>query len=266
MSDVTKLRKLLESNLKEKGLQTQYNSKEETLRVENLQTGKGANLSLSGLAAKWHNRKDAFLEELLYHVEKSLKGEEEAPQEAAKNIFPVIRSTSFPVEAGEKRLLHDEHTAETNIFYALDLGTTYRLITEEQAESWNLSREQIKEMSAFNLRRLPIQAKKDTVAGNTFYFINHNDGYDASRVLNTSYLNEIKSAIKGKMAVAVPHQDVLIIADIENEQGFDVLGQMAMQFFINGRVPVTALSFLYEEEGLEPVFILAKNKNTSTEE
>ncbi len=32
------------------------------------------------------------------------------------------------------------------------------------------------------------------------------------------------------MLLAVPHQDVLIIADIENEIGYDVLAQLTMSF------------------------------------
>jgi uncharacterized protein YtpQ (UPF0354 family) len=38
------------------------------------------------------------------------------------------------------------------------------------------------------------------------------------------------------------------------------LAQMAMSFFANGRVPITALSFLYEDGELEPIFILGKNR------
>ena len=102
--------------------------------------------------------------------------------------------------------------------------------------------------------------KEDQVAGNTFYFLNKNDGYDASRILNDSFLKEMSHKMHGTMAIAVPHQDVLIIADIENDTGYDILAQMAMSFFANGRVPITALSFLYEDGELEPIFILGKNK------
>jgi uncharacterized protein YtpQ (UPF0354 family) len=35
---------------------------------------------------------------------------------------------------------------------------------------------------------------------------------------------------------------------------------MAMSFFANGHVPITALSFLYEDGELEPIFIMGKNK------
>ena len=60
--------------------------------------------------------------------------------------------------------------------------------------------------------------------------------------------------------LAVPHQDVLVIADIQNETGYDVLAQLTMNFFASGRVPITALSFLYKDGELEPIFILGKNR------
>lgn len=103
------------------------------------------------------------------------------------------------------------------------------------------------------------------MAGNTFYFLNRNDGYDASRILNVQLLQDMKEKAEGTLAVAVPHQDVLIFADIKNDQGYDVLAQMAMHFFSSGRVPITALPFLYEDGELEPIFILAKNKPTEAD-
>ena len=64
-------------------------------------------------------------------------------------------------------------------------------------------------MALFNVRSLSTDMKKDEVAGNTFYFLNKNDGYDASRILNDSFLKEMNTKMKGTMAVAVPHQDVI---------------------------------------------------------
>ncbi len=37
------------------------------------------------------------------------------------------------------------------------------------------------------------------------------------------------------------------------------MAQMMMQFFSNGLVPITSLSFQYEAGSLTPVFILGKN-------
>ncbi len=127
-------------------------------------------------------------------------------------------------------------------------------------EVLQLTEEQIREMARFSVKTLPTVYKKDEVAGNIFYFVNANDGYDASRILNESFLKEMSTIIEGDMTLSVPHQDVLIIGDIRNETGYDVLAQMSMHFFTVGTVPITSLSFIYEDGELEPIFILAKNR------
>lgn len=261
--DSRKMRKELEDRLKHPERSFVYDREKDQLRIENTVTGRGITVALPGIIAKWHDHKEKAIEEVVYYVTEGLAamGSKVELSGKEKNIFPVIRSTSFPAEADEGvPFLYDAHTAETRIYYALDLGNTYRLIDSKllQKEGWSAN--QIRETALFNVRSLSIKLKEDRVADNTFYFLNSNDGYDASRILNTSFLNEMKKRMKGDMAIAVPHQDVLIIADIENNAGYDILAQMTMSFFASGRVPITALSFLYENGELEPIFILGKTK------
>ncbi|STY43463.1 Uncharacterized protein conserved in bacteria [Listeria grayi] len=89
-----------------------------------------------------------------------------------------------------------------------------------------------------------------------------NDGYDASRILNLDYLAKMRADLTGEMVLAVPHQDVLIIGDIRDESGYDVMAHVTMQFFAEGMMPITSLSFVYNDGKLEPIFILAKNRKT----
>jgi len=70
----------------------------------------------------------------------------------------------------------------------------------------------------------------------------------------------MEEKVEGKLAISIPHQDVLIFADIKNDIGYDILAQMTMSFFTNGAIPITALSFYYEDGKLEPIFIMAKNR------
>lgn len=261
--DSKKMKNALQDRLKKENREFSFDREKDQLRVVNKETGKGITISLPGIIAKWQEQKEKAIDEVVYYVEEGLEAMtgEAVLSGHERNIFPVIRSTSFPSESKEDvPFLMDEHTAETRIYYALDLGNTYRLIDEEllQKEGWE--RERIKETALFNVRSLTADMKKDHVAGNDFYFLNSNDGYDASRILNESFLKEMEEKIEGNMAIAVPHQDVLIIADIKNETGYDVLAQMNMSFFASGRVPITALSFLYENGELEPIFILGKNR------
>lgn len=264
--DSIKLKNLLIEKLSRPDWNINYNRKQDELRVEWQESKKGITVSLPGIIAKWEQVKDKAIDEVVFHVEEALKvmGEDQDLIGKEKHIFPVIRSTSFPVKSNEDiDLIYDDHTAETRVYYALDLGKTYRLIDQDLLEKEDWTIERIREVARFNLRSLDTPLKTDEVAGNTFYFINTNDGYDGSRILNEALLEKVAAEISGEMAVAVPHQDVLIFADIKNETGYDILAQMTMSFFADGRIPITSLPFIYEDKKLEPVFILAKNKPKS---
>ena len=257
------MKRLLEERLQRDDRKISYDREKDQIRLENKETGKGIEVSIPSVIGKWNAQKDVAIDEVSYYVEEALSvmGTETTVESAEKQVLPVIRSTSFPEEDSEGvPFVFDEHTAETRIYYAVDLGATYRLIDENFLAKQGWTKGQVKEIAQFNVRSLPTTVKKDEVAGNVFYFMNTNDGYDASRILNESFLKEMAGKMEGEMTVAVPHQDVLIIGDMRNETGYDVLAQMAMSFFANGHVPITALSFIYEDGELEPVFILGKNK------
>lgn len=254
----------LKERLGEAHFEWKLDSKTNKLRLEHLELGKGMDLFLGDVLTKYDSRKDLAIDEVVYTIEQTfaaMKKEKENGFQEYTNIYPVIRSGSFPKKSKEGHaFITSEHTAETRIYYALDLGNTYRLIDEEMVKKLQLSVEQMKESARFQVRKLSTNVKKDEVAGNFFYFLNENDGYDASRILNDSFLREMRGKIEGDMTVSVPHQDVLIIGDIRNNTGYDVLAQMTMHFFTVGAVPITSLSFVYEEGRLEPIFILAKNR------
>ncbi|MCP1145603.1 DUF1444 domain-containing protein [Lysinibacillus endophyticus] len=241
-----------------------FDDEKETLRLNHKSLNKGMELTLSDILAKYHSIKEKAIDEVVYTIVQTFDAMEKEQKEGFHDlslVYPVVRSTSFPLKSNEGHpFITTDHTAETRIFYALDLGTTYRLIDESMLEKLQVSANQIREAARFSVRKLPTNTKKDEVAGNVFYFLNHNDGYDASRILNETFLKEMEEKVEGDMTLSVPHQDVLIIGDIRNEVGYDVLAQMTMHFFTVGTVPITSLSFVYEKGELEPIFILAKNK------
>ncbi|MFS0673117.1 DUF1444 domain-containing protein [Ornithinibacillus sp. 179-J 7C1 HS] len=258
-----KMKKILEERLTDSSLNTKYNREQDTLRLEWKSSNQGVTIKLPNIIAKYNERGEQAIDELVDHIHESLKIMNQSYQLEGmeKQIFPVIRSTSFPTSSNSgAELVFKEHTAETRIFYAIDLGKSYRLIDRVMLEKENWSDKQIDEIATFNLRSLEQSYKVDTVADNDFYFFAKQDGYDASRILNDSLLEEIAGMSKGELAVAVPHQDVLILADIRNKTGYDILAQMTMKFFTEGRIPITSLPFIYEERKLTPIFILAKNK------
>ncbi|GGM26342.1 UPF0354 protein YtpQ [Paraliobacillus quinghaiensis] len=264
-----KMKQLLDDRFENSDWRTSFNRDKDTYRVEWQDTHQGVSITIPNVIAKYEQNGDKAIEELHYHVEEALKMMHKTQNLTGKEqqIYPVIRSTSFPKKTKSGiNLVYSEHTAETRIYYALDLDNTYQLIDQQMLDKEGWTSEKLKEISMFNVRSLSTEPKIDHVAGNDFYFIATKDGYDASRILNETFLEEMRTNAKGELAIAVPHQDVLILVDVQNDMGYDILAQMTMQYFAEGRVPITSLSFLYEDKHLEPIFILAKNKPTTKNE
>lgn len=260
--NVFQMRDKLKARLNHLNVDFKFDREEETLRIYRTDNHKGVTIKLNAIVAKYEEQKDKIIDEIVYYVEEAIAqmGDHSLEKMEDIKIMPVVRATSFDKKTKEGHsFIYSEHTAETNIYYALDLGKSYRLIDESILKTLNMTEQQIKEMSLFNVRKLKNKYSTDEVKGNIFYFINSNDGYDASRILNTSFLNEVQEQCEGEMLVAVPHQDVLIIADIRNKTGYDVMAHLTMEFFTKGLVPITSLSFGYDKGHLEPIFILGKN-------
>lgn len=260
--NVFQMRDKLKARLIHLNVDFKFDREEETLRIYRTDNHKGVTIKLNAIVAKYEEQKDKIIDEIVYYVEEAIAqmGDHSLEKMEDLKIMPVVRATSFDKKTKEGHsFIYSEHTAETNIYYALDLGKSYRLIDESMLKTLNMTEQQIKEVSLFNVRKLKNKYSTDEVKGNIFYFINSNDGYDASRILNTSFLNEVQEQCEGEMLVAVPHQDVLIIADIRNKTGYDVMAHLTMEFFTKGLVPITSLSFGYDKGHLEPIFILGKN-------
>lgn len=260
--NVFKMRDLLKTRLDHLEVAYQFNRDKESLRIYRTDNQKGVTVKLSPIVAKYNKSEHQIVDEIIYYVEETIAQMQDESTKTLNEIkiLPVIRSTSFHEKTSEGHpFVTDEHTAETRIYYALDLGKSYRLIDEKVLKELNLTVQQVREMATFNVRKLEINYKTDEVKGNIFYFFNTNDGYDASRILNKQLLASFEEKCEGEMLVAVPHQDVLIIADIRNHTGYDVMAHMTMSFFTNGLVPITSLSLSYQDGKFEPIFILGKN-------
>lgn len=265
--NVFKMRDTFKSRLTHLEVQYQFNRDQESLRIYRTDNQKGITVKLSPIVAKYNKGQKNIIDEIVYYVEETIHQMQDEAHKILneKRIMPVIRATSFPTQTKEGNdFVTENHTAETRIYYALDLGKSYRLMDESLLKDLNLTEQQIKEMALFNVRKLDNPYKTDEVKGNIFYFINTNDGYDASRVLNASLLSSFEDKIEGEMLIALPHQDVLIIADIRNKTGYDIMAHMTMEFFTNGLVPITSLSLGYEKGRFEPIFILGKNNKSKS--
>src|SRR5699024_166458 len=101
-----KLRDLLQEKFPKPDFQTSYHRDNDTFRVEWKKTGEGIAIKLPTVLAKYHQRGQVAIDELIHHIEEALKimNEKHELKGMEKHIYPVIRSTSFPVEtkAGKK--------------------------------------------------------------------------------------------------------------------------------------------------------------------
>ncbi|MBO8171370.1 MAG: DUF1444 family protein [Bacillaceae bacterium] len=223
----------------------------------------GLRVSLSGIYRQLDDQekevgRDQALKEVMVRIKETMRAGEQDKKVRRDAVYPVLRSASFPREKRDgTSLVFRKHTAESTIFYALDLGKSYALIDQKMLEESGLTEDELHEAAVRNLKNLDIIPKQDEVQGNVFYFFSQKDGYAASRVLNDALLKGMLKKVKGEMGVAIPHQDVLIVADLRNDVGYQILSKVNMDFCMKGDIPISPLPFVYHPDGdLEPVMII----------
>lgn len=182
-------------------------------------------------------------------ADRSLAGRE-------SRIYPVLRHASL-LRENPDRWVSRSHTEETAILYALDHGEGYTLIEREALAEAGWSEEMLHRRAMANLEGLPVPIKTEQVGPNRIHFISPRDGYAASRVLLTSMLEEMERSRTGDaLGVAVPHQDVLIVADLHGETGAQLLARLAHDFASKGPVPISPLPFFWERGELVPFLVV----------
>ena len=153
--NVFQMRDTLKQRLKHLDVDFKFDREEETLRIYRRDNFKGVTIKLNAIVAKYEEQKEKIIDEIIYYVEEAIAQMDDNGLSKMKDIqvMPVIRSTSFDKKTKKgHQFVIEEHTAETNIYYALDLGKSYRLIDESMLKTLGLTSQQIKEMSMFNIR------------------------------------------------------------------------------------------------------------------
>ncbi|MDR7318699.1 DUF1444 family protein [Brevibacillus nitrificans] len=183
--------------------------------------------------------------------EHSLNGQE-------RNVYPVLRHSSMIAKYPD-RWVTKGHTADTAVLYALDIGEGYLLIEREMLTQAGWSEEQLHQAAMRNLQGLPYSVKTQEVAGNRIHFISPTDGYAASRVLLEPLLQSFDQQKQGdQLGVAIPHQDVLIVADLSGDTGAHLLARLTYDFASKGQVPISVLPFFWEEGELTPFLVVSQ--------
>lgn len=177
-------------------------------------------------------------------------------------VYPVLRHTS---QAQSGVWLRKRHTEETVVAYALDLGEGYSLINEKMLDAAGWSEEKLHRCAMENLQRLPFGVKTQKVGETAIHFISPTDGYAASRVLLQPLLEEMDRKKSGHvLGVAIPHQDVLIVADLHDDRGAQLLARLAFDFASKGPTPICPLPFFYEQGELTPFLVIQHGHRIET--
>jgi uncharacterized protein YtpQ (UPF0354 family) len=177
---------------------------------------------------------------------------------AEGSIYPILRHHSFFKQI-PKSYVSRAHTAETTIAYALDLQAGYVLIEEQMAQAAGWDEATLYTLSINNLLKLPFEVKTQQVGENEIHFISPQDGYAASRILLPELLERYAKQQKGdRLGVAIPHQDVLIIADLYGERGAQLLSKLTLDFASKGEIPISPLPFIYQDGTLDPFIVIQK--------
>lgn len=200
-------------------------------------------------------QKKEAMEEMIKEYGNEIKIKKNMPK-----IYPVIRHLSFLKEKGTHPMYRN-HSPETIIVYGIELPFGYMVITEGQGKEEGITEEELYAQAIHNLSTLDVSYKIDQLGENVFYFFSYEDSYSASRILNSQLMSQMKDKIKGKMGVAIPHQDVLIIADLRDGKGASALSQIAFDFAMQGDTPISPLPFMFEGEMLEPYIAIRHKKS-----
>ncbi|MGO0061559.1 DUF1444 family protein [Brevibacillus fluminis] len=189
------------------------------------------------------------------------EGKPTAPRTLAgqeERVFPIMRHRSFLDGAkGAPTIVSRHHTAETIVLYACDVGEGYFLISHAMLTEAGLSEDALHRLALNNLRALPMKSRTEELGGNRITFISPPDGYAASRILLDDLLESHETHKKGThLGVAIPHQDVLIIADLADEKGAQLLARLTMDFASKGDTPICPIPFLYEKGEWEMFLIV----------
>lgn len=114
---------LLKEQLNEEKYEFHFDKKYDKLRLNHKTIDKGMELSLPGILAKYNDKQEAAIKEVVYTIEQTfnaMEQEKEQGFQTTTHIYPVIRATSYPQASKEGHaFITTEHTAETRIFMRL---------------------------------------------------------------------------------------------------------------------------------------------------
>ncbi len=182
--------------------------------------------------------------------------EKTAPIDPAR-IVPVIKDKAYLDEikqslkgrgfASDKLLfVYEEYNPELLIFYAEDSPKNIRYLTTDKLTELKLTLSDLRSLAVKNLASL--LPRPEIRGTNGVFIVTAGGDYDASLILLGSVWTRKELKVDGKLVLAVPSRDLLLVTGSSNKTGLAVLKKTAAKTVAEAPYRLTPRLFIYESD------------------
>jgi uncharacterized protein YtpQ (UPF0354 family) len=135
--------------------------------------------------------------------------------ELRERLYPLMMDPVQIQAKGQGQMVHGAIADGLHVIYGIEEpGDKIRYVTYQDLRDWGVSHAAVHITAVRNLERKTEGqrvTKLDVPEGGRPMFIWHlEDGYDAARILLTSWLDEFAEAVPGRLVLGVPHRNWLV--------------------------------------------------------
>jgi uncharacterized protein YtpQ (UPF0354 family) len=136
--------------------------------------------------------------------------------ELRERVFPMLKPILLLATVRERELpmiVYRPFLADLIITYVIDEPGRLAYINENHLERWDIAAHELHEQAMINLQARTAERGSYTVTGEgaqRLVVFNTQDGFDATRLLLTTMLDEIRPQFPGTMVIGIPNRDFLI--------------------------------------------------------
>lgn len=133
-----------------------------------------------------------------------------------ERVFPMLKPIALLATVRERNLpmlVYRPFLAELIITYVIDERGSLAYINENHLERWKIAQHELDEPAMTNLQARTDDRGSYTVVGEgaqRLIIFNTQDGFDATRLLLSGMLAEIRPQFPGALVVGIPNRDFLI--------------------------------------------------------
>lgn len=173
------------------------------------------------------------------------------PSEEATHPLPVDLGKideSKTYEVPDLKIVFRNICEDLNCLYAIDTGTSFKIVQEKHINEWGIDRERLHELAVENFRSLIVQrmtAKGDS--NGIMFFVDGN--LEAGLVLIDDIWQQLEDQIGEQIVITVPSRDVIMATGKSNRAMIDKFKQTSKDILQNGDHPLSSNLFIRDAAG-----------------